>query len=609
MNMPTSDLFVSPGHLSSPAHTPNPFPFQRFVRRFLPMERVRELYHRAQQPVNRSILENVLAEMRVEFVVSDDDLARIPENGPAVVTSNHPFGLLDGAVLGALLTRVRPDVKVLTNFLLSGIPELHEYCIFVDPFGSADSISRNRRGVRQALAWLAGGGMLAMFPSGEVSHFRFRDMSIADPEWNSLAARLVRMTGAVAIPVFLPGKNSAAFQALGVIHPQLRTASLLNEFLQQTDRKVEVRVGSKITAETLRHAGTHREAASYLRWRTYILSQRGTQPLKRIPAVLGAMLPRKAPEAVAQAVPQGALKRNLEHLSPEHCLYQNREFAVYVAKAREVPDVMQEVGRLREVTFRAVGEGTGRSTDLDRFDHYYSHVLLWSRVNSELVGAYRIGPTPEILPQMGLPGLYTSTLFRYDAKLFDQLGPALELGRSFVRPEYQRQYAPLLTLWKGIGRYLAQYPEFAVLFGAVSISNRYCPWSRELIFRFFQERERNDGVSRLVTPRAPFKPRWVRQSEHHAPHSKIHDLDQLTDPIADVEADGKGVPILLKHYAKLGGRMLGFNVDKDFSDVLDGLVLVDLRQTDRTALQRYLGEDGMGAFLSYHGLCPSEVPA
>jgi len=575
------------------------------MRRFMPLERVRQLYRHAQQPVNRSILENVLAEMRVEFSVSDSDLARIPENGPAVVTSNHPFGLLDGAVLGALLTRVRPDVKVLTNFMLSGIPELHEYCIFVDPFGSEESISRNRRGVRQALEWLSSGGMLAMFPSGEVSHFRFRDMSIADPEWNSMAARLVRMTGAVSVPVFLPGSNSAAFQALGMIHPQLRTAWLLNEFLQQTDRTVEVRVGSKITAETLRNVGSHREAASYLRWRTYILSQRGSHAQKRIPAVLGAVLRRKPAEAVVQAVPKEALLRNLENLSPDHLLYQNREFEVYVAKAREVPDLMQEVGRLREVTFRAVGEGTGRSTDLDRFDRYYSHLLLWSRINSELVGAYRIGLTPEILSHTGVPGLYTSTLFRFQERLFDQLGPALELGRSFIRPEYQRQYAPLLTLWKGIGRYLGLHPEFAVLFGAVSISNHYCPWSRELIYRFFQEREGKDSMSRLVAPRAPFKPRWAGPRQHHALHSKIRELDQLTDPISDVEIDGKGVPILLKHYAKLGGRILAFNVDKEFSDVLDGLVLVDLRQTERTVLQRYLGEDGAEAFLSYHGLCTS----
>jgi len=600
--MPRPEFLVTPGPLTPSAQAPEQFPFRRFLRRFTPMERARELYRRAQQPLNRSILENVLAEMRIEWSVSESDLARIPESGPVVVTSNHPFGLLDGAVLGALLSRIRPDVKVLTNFMLSGIPELHEYCIFVDPFGSAGSVTRNRRSVRQALEWLSGGGMLAMFPSGEVSHFRLRDMSIADPEWNSMAARLVRLTGAVAVPVFLPGSNSATFQALGVLHPQLRTQRLLSEFLQQTDRKVEVRIGSKITAETLRNAGSDRDAASYLRWRTYILSQRGEQPVKPIPAVLGKMLCRKSAQAVADAVPTQALLHNLENLSPDNRLFQNREFAVYFARAEQIPDMMQEIGRLREVTFRAVGEGVGRSVDLDHFDGYYHHMLLWSRQKSELVGAYRLGLTPEILPGRGVSGLYTSTLFRYDARLFEQLGPALELGRSFVRSEYQRQYAPLLTLWKGIGHYLALHPEFAVLFGAVSISNRYCRWSRELLFRFFRERDDNHSLARLVTPRAPFRPRWLRQGPHYAPHSKIQDLDQLTDPIADVEGDGKGIPILLKHYAKLGGRMLGFNVDKDFSDVLDGLVLVDLRQTDRNVLQRYMGEDGMRAFLGYHGL-------
>ena len=568
----------------------------------MPMERARELYRRAQQPVNRSILENVLAEMRIELVVRESDLACIPVNGAAVVTSNHPFGLLDGAVLGALLLRIRPDVKVLTNFMLSGIPELHEYCIFVDPYGAAGSVARNRRSVRQALQWLSGGGMLAMFPSGEVSHFRFRDMSIADPEWNSMAARLVRLTGAVAIPVFLPGNNSATFQALGVLHPQLRTQRLLSEFLQQTDRRVEVRIGSKISAETLRNAGSDREAVSYLRWRTYILAQRGTKSAKRIPAVLGTMLRRKPQQPVADGVSREILLNNLQNLAPDDCLHQNREFVVYCAKAAQIPDMMQEIGRLRELTFRAVGEGVGRSVDLDRFDDHYRHMLLWSRQKSELVGAYRIGLTPEILPSRGVSGLYTRTLFRYDVELFDRLGPALELGRSFVRPEYQRHYAPLLTLWKGIGRYLVLHPELAVLFGAVSISNRYCPWSRELLFRFFQERDESPSLARLVTPRAPFRPRWLRQGPQYAPHSRILDLDQLTDPIADVEPDGKGVPILLKHYAKLGGRMLAFNVDKDFSDVLDGLVLVDLRQTDRTVLQRYMGEDGMRAFLSYHGL-------
>jgi len=220
-----------------------------------------------------------------------------------------------------------------------------------------------------------------------------------------------------------------------------------------------------------------------------------------------------------------------------------------------------------------------------------------------------MGLTSEILPRMGVPGLYTSTLFRFDPRFFEQLGPALELGRSFIRPEYQRQYAPLLTLWKGIGRYLVRNPQFPLLFGAVSISNRYSRWSRELIFRFFQSREKSCGLKKLVSPRCAFRPRRPRPAGTHALNGLFNDLDQLTDPIADVETDGKSLPILLRHYAKLGGRMLSFNVDRDFSHVLDGLVLVDLRHTDHTLLQRYMGEDGFQAYASYHGLDPTQVPA
>lgn len=575
----------------------------------MPLERVQELYRRAQQPVNRSILENVLAEMRVDYRVTDSDLARIPVIGPVIVTANHPFGLLDGAILGALLTRVRPDVKILTSFLLAGIPELHEHCIFVDPFGEAESVARNRSGVRRAIAWLSAGGMLAMFPAGEVSHIRLRHLDIADRQWNSMATRLARMTSATTLPVYLPGCNSAAFQALGFIHPQMRTAWLLNEFLQQTDRTVEVRIGSRIPTETLRSAGPDHEAANYLRWRTYILAQRG-RPVRNFPPVLAAAFKRKPPQAtIAGQVPAEILQRNLEKLGPQQCLFENREFSAHSAKAREIPDLLKEIGRLREITFRAAGEGTGNCTDIDRFDHYYTHVLLWSKTNHELVGAYRMGLTSEILPRMGVPGLYTSTLFRFDPRFFDQLGPALELGRSFIRPEYQRQYAPLLTLWKGIGRYLARHPQFPVLFGAVSISNYYSRWSRELIFRFFQARENGSGLGKLVSPRCPFRPRRLRPADSHALSGRFDDLEQLTDPIADVESDGKGIPILIKHYAKLGGRMLSFNVDRDFSHVLDGFVLVDLRQTDRTLLQRYMGEDGIEAFTSYHGICSTQHPA
>lgn len=594
--MPITDLSEASRELASP-----PPRIPQLFRRLSAIERVRELYQRAQRPVNRSILENVLSGMRVQYQVTESDWARVPAKGAAIVTANHPFGLLDGAILGALLTRVRTDVKILTNFLLAGIPELREHCIFVDPFGGRDAVARNWAGVRKAMDWLAVGGMLVVFPAGEVSHLRLEDFGIADPPWNSMVARLANKTSAVVVPVFIAGHNSATFLALGLMHPRLRTAWLLDEFLQQTDKTVEVRVGHWISPGILGSLGSDREAATYLRWRTYVLAQRGPTPCHRISSALAAVVARKT-LPIAAAIPTETLVRDLQNLGPERCLWEDREFAFYIAKAGEFPAVMLEIGRLRELTFRQAGEGTGKGSDLDRFDRYYTHFVLWNKTKREIAGAYRVGLTSEILPQLGVAGLYTSTLFRYHSRFFQSIGPAMELGRSFVHPAYQKQYAPLLDLWKGIGRYVGRHPRFAVLFGAVSISQRYNRLSRELIFRFFQSKENNDGLARLVAPRSPFRPRPVLPAIGDGFCRSIRDLDHLADPIADIENDGKGIPILVKHYAKLGGRMLSFNVDRNFSNVLDGLVLVDLRRSDPVLLARYMGKAHLTAFLRYHGL-------
>jgi putative hemolysin len=386
---------------------------------------------------------------------------------------------------------------------------------------------------------------------------------------------------------------------MGLLHPSLRTAWLLNEFLQQTDRNVELCIGNVIPNESLQNAGSEKKAASYLRWRNYLLAERG-RTRRQIAPALRTVLPKRAHEPIAAAVPRELLLQDLAQLNPESRIDENRDFEVYVADTYEIPNLLQELGRLREITFRAAGEGTGRRTDLDRFDRDYKHLLLWSKINRELAGAYRMGLTSEILPRFGAGGLYTSTLFRYNERVFERLGPALELGRSFVRTEYQRQYAPLLMLWKGIGRYLAKHPELAVLFGAVSISSRYNRVSRELIVRFFQARESRHELAHWVAPRRAFRQSWTRAKDYHAACERIKDLDELSGPISDVETDGKGLPILLKQYAKLGGRIVSFNVDRNFSDVLDGLVLVDLRQTDRTVLERYMGKAGVQAFQRYH---------
>jgi len=575
------------------------------AEKFVPVEKVRELYRRVQRSPEGFGLENLLAEMQVELRVDAADTARIPSKGPVVVVADHPVGMLDGALLAVLLARIRPDVKVMTHYLLRDVPELAQHCIFVDPFESvdaprADRIQTNRRALWEALIWLRNGGMLAAFPAGEVSQWQFPQGPIADPGWNDTTVRLIRRTGATALPVYFCGRNSVSFHLFGMIHPRLRTAFLLQEFLQQAGRTVEVRVGSEILHDSVAGIEDDREAIEYLRWRTYLLARR-SRTEKSWPEAVRSKIDEKVQEPVAAAEPAQALAEELRRLAGDRCLVENAELAVYLVKAQETPRMLQELGRLREVTFREAGEGTGKQRDRDRFDNYYWHVLLWHKTRQELVGAYRAGNTAEILDKHGVNGLYTSTLFRYHVRVFEKLGPALELGRSFIRPEYQRQYAPLLLLWKGIARLLATQAKIPVLFGAVSISNDYSKASREMIYRFFEARMREDELAGMIEPRRPFRPAGLRPWDCHAMFAALRELEDLAQPIADVETDGKGLPILLRQYAKIGGKMLAFNVDRKFSNVLDGLVMVDLRKTEPAVLERYMGREGATEFRQHHG--------
>ena len=593
--MPSNQLHADPAQSGVLARLAE---FPGLAGKFAPVGRVRDLYRRVQRTPEGFRLESLLTEMRVDLRVAADDQARIPPSGPVVVVANHPYGVLDGAILAVLLTRSRPDVKVLTNFLLADIPELQQHCIFVDPFQTARSVELNRRALREALSWLRQGGMLAMFPAGEVSHWQMPARQIADPEWNNAAVRLLRMTAATALPVYFCGHNKVSFQLAGMLHPKLRTAFLLQEFLQQEGKTVEVRVGSGIPSSAVAAIREDREAMKYLRWRTYLLGRRKPQAPR--PVSLRSRLAGRIQEPLSSPVPAELLAQEVEQLPPDRCLVANGDVAVYLGTAQEMPQLLREVGRLRELTFRKTGEGTGKSRDLDPFDHYYRHIVLWHKTKRELVGAYRAGNTSEILAERGIRGLYTSTLFRFDEKLFQKLGPALELGRSFVRPEYQRQYAPLLLLWKGIARMVARQPEIPVLFGAVSISNDYNQASREMIYRFFEARMQQDELAELIQPRRPFRPALLRRWDCRGMLHALRDLEELSQPINDLEPDGKGLPVLLRQYAKIGGKLLGFNVDRRFSNVLDGLVVVDLRQTEPMVLERYMGRDAAARFRQVH---------
>ncbi len=547
---------------------------------------------------DRAVFERFLAMLDVTYRLTPEDLARIPATGPVVVTANHPFGFLEAAIMAAVIRRVRPDFKIVANSLLASVPELQPNFIFVNPYGNGASVRENRRPMRECLEWLRRGGVLALFPAGDVAHMHWKVGEVVDPPWNPSVAHLIRIADCPALPLYVKGSNGLGFQLIGALHPRLRTADLPRQTLNKRGQTIEVRIGRPVAPKVLKSFGGAQEAIEYLRFRTFLLASRGNPPADNGVTRFTIPFPKKRLMPLASATPRHLIAEETGRLSP---VCENDEFAVFLASADVIPNTLREIGRLRELTFRGAGEGTGEALDLDRFDPHYQHLFLWSKSAREVAGAYRLGATADLLPRSGVRGLYSSTLFHLSPELFERIGPALEMGRSFVRPEYQKQYAPLLLLWKGITRFISAHPECTVLFGAVSISNDYNPVSRSLLAGYL-ETQKESGLARLVKPRHPYRP---NHRAKHAAHSHAEalsrlsqDVEELSAPIADLERDGKGVPILIKQYMKAGGRVLGFNVDPRFSNVLDVLMMADLRRAPQPILERYMGREAAAAFLS-----------
>lgn len=553
----------------------------------LGLRRLADLYDQVQERDDPdAFLRCALQLLRVTWSVSRTDLARIPAAGPLVVVANHPFGGIEGMVLALALRSVRPDVRILANGALTSLPELAPLLIPVDPFERPSSVAANLRGLRAALAWLSHGGALAAFPSGEVAHLHPHRLRVDEPRWRDTVVRLIRHTQAKVLPVFFHGANGAVFQVLGLLHPALRTALLPRQLLNKRGRTIRMSIGEPLPSSQLCN-GDDRAVTTRLRQRTLLLAQRPTTA----PAPT-----RTSDTPLAPPQPPEFLRTEVERLPPENLLAASGELAVLWAEAARIPHLLREIGLRREETFRRAGEGTGRDLDLDRFDASYLHLFIWNRDRNELAGAYRVGRTDQLLAAGGLSALYTSTLFRYRPELFSHLGPALELGRSFIRPEYQRSFSALLLLWRGIGEFVVRRPECRFLLGPVSISAEYQLLSRTVIASFLWQHMRHRQLAGLVRPRRPFRAPF----RHRHAARGLADLDEVSSLVAHLEPDQKGVPVLLRQYLKLGAQVLGLNVDPEFSNVLDALVLVDLTRAEPRVLGRYLGPDGAHSFLAHH---------
>ncbi|MDF1755705.1 MAG: lysophospholipid acyltransferase family protein [Verrucomicrobiales bacterium] len=541
----------------------------------------------------------VLSEMEIDYQFVAGDISLIPAEGPTVIVANHPFGCIDALILSDIISKVRPDSKALANYILKIFPQLHDVIIEIDPFGGKRAATRNAASIRKAITYLKEGGLIYLFPAGEVASFQISKRKVVEKEWSQLTRKLVTDSGASVVPIHFQGRNRAIFHASGLIHPILRTLQLIREMKAGQRRSYPIRIGRPISANDL--AQKEKSEPGFLRSHVIRLGKLNPVSQRWQKGRDGKLRSPEELQPIILPIPEEDLLKEISALPPEKCIVEQGSMKVYLAEADLIPNCLREIGRLRELTFRAAGEGTGRQVDLDRYDQWYLHLFLWNEETHQIAGSYRFGPSETILPVHGPDGFYTHSLFKFRSKFFEHSGPIVEMGRSFVVAGQQRSFSSLSLLWKGIGAFLVQNPQYRYALGAVSISSSYQVLSRELIVRFLDRNHKSRQFSKMVNS-------TLSPGDVYPEFRKKSDLSRQLDSIVKVnaavsalESDGKGIPVLFRQYLKFETTILGFNVDEDFSGVIDGLILVDFLKTDPVIGHKLLGKGSIDAVRSYYG--------
>lgn len=532
----------------------------------------------------------VLKQLNVSVHVQNQGLiADIPKCGAFIVVANHPLGGIEGLLLTQLLRAVRPDLKVLTNDLLSTIPEFEDIFIGVDVLNTGKQ-HYNAQGMRTISRHLKDSGALLVFPAGTVSGIKIPSLKIEDAPWHSMVSRLAQKYDAPIMPVFVEGRNSLIFYLSGCIHKRLRTLLLPRAMLEKNGSVISLYLGQPIPASDLKCLRNHDIAMHYIRVCCEVLSPQNN--------TCGALPPLHM-EDIKSDVDTQKIRDHIQTLS-DHLLYVQGDFELYCVEYEHLGPVMDQLSIERERTFRAVNEGAGRELDSDRFDLHYMHLFLWDKAANKIVGGYRLGKTDKILSSFGLDGLYSHSLFKYNEPFLKDMGKTIEVGRSFITQEYQRNPSALDILWKGIGRFVAQSPEYHTLFGCVSISRQYSDLvTAMLIETFLSHYGVSDSIMRNVKARTPLKP--IKKPWTTEQIANLSDIPIINKLVGRIDT-GKSIPVLIRHYLALNGRFVSFTVNNGFGRSLDGLIMVDLRQSKDRYLKRYMGQAGLHVFRTQHVL-------
>lgn len=536
------------------------------------IHKLNQLYTNALQEDQRSFVESIFHQLSISIVFDEKELSRIPTKGAFITVSNHPFGALDGLLLLYLVTKVRSDFKVMANFLLKEVEPIAESFISVNPFENKKELSSSLKGIKQSIAQLKAGHGMGIFPAGEVSSFKTTQLQITDKQWNPSVIKLIHKSKVPIIPIHFKGTNSLFFQLLGFIHPSLRTIALPSEMLKKKESSIRVRIGKKVKVKDQQEWNDIGQFGRFLRAKTYALES----SIKVKPFFKQTFKTTASPSDIAAPVEQTLLEqeiRSVQHLK----LKQQANFELYLASAEEIPHLLNEIGRLREITFRAVGEGSNKARDLDEYDLYYHHLFLWDKEEQRIAGAYRLGKGKAIFSAYGKKGFYLHSLFKLKKDFVPILQKSIEMGRSFIVKDYQQKRLPLFILWQGIVDFLLENKEYQYLMGPVSISNSYSKLSKMLMVQFIKTCYFNKALSDLVEPRNKFKVKFKKVEGNTLLENVKDDVKKVDQLISDIEPNHAPVPVLIKKYLRQNAKIIGFNLDPKFNNALDGFMILDLK--------------------------------
>lgn len=525
----------------------------------------------------------------VTFEIPEEDLKRLPKDGVFITLSNHPLGGLDGGLLLKLMLEHRSDYKIIANFLLNNFKPLQPYIMPVNPFEDRKEAKSSHNGIKSAILHLREGKPLGIFPAGEVSTVK-EGKNYVDRPWEPSVMRLVQKTKVPVIPIYFHARNSRLFYKMASISGLLRTAKLPSELFSQENRTIKVRIGNPVSVKDQEEYSNLEDFTNFLRMKTYMLANPFEKKTLRESIPQNLKLP-KSPKEIAVKGSINLIESELEFCRDnDRRLLISKNYEVFLAKRTDVPNVVHEIGRLREITFREIGEGTNNSIDLDIFDDYYHHMFLWDNEANKLVGAYRMGMGSEIYSSRGINGFYLQDLFRFEPELYKMMSESIEMGRAFIIKEYQLRPMPLFLLWKGIVHCTLRFPEHKYLIGGVSISNKFSNFSKSLMIEFMRSHYYDPYVAQYVRPKKEFKVKLKDADKDFVFDESKSDLNKFDKIIDEVEPGSLRIPVLIKKYIKQNAKVVAFNVDPLFNNAVDGLMYIRIADLPESTVKPVMEE-------------------